>query len=64
MAELAHNSYQDSTGMPLFEALYRRKYISSLCWELGEVMIWAEMVMQLVKKVIMLHDWLTIAKDR
>ena len=28
-----NNSYQSTIGMPLFEALFNRKYRSPICWE-------------------------------
>ncbi|WMV09174.1 hypothetical protein MTR67_002559 [Solanum verrucosum] len=67
LIEFAYNNiYQSSIGMPLYEALYGRKYRTTLCWtEVCErKLIGPEIVQQIEDKVEMIKDRLKISSDR
>ena len=61
-----NNSYQASIEMAPFEALYRRKCRTPLCWdEVGERrLVGPELVQITSKKVKVVRDNLKIARDR
>ncbi|XP_049346706.1 uncharacterized protein LOC125811249 [Solanum verrucosum] len=59
-------SYRSSIGIPPYEALYRRKCLTPLCWsELGErKLVGPEIVQQIKDKVKIIKDRLKISSDR
>ena len=61
-----NNSYQSSIGMSPYEALYRRKCRTPLCWsEVGErKLVGPEIVQQTEDKVKIIKDRLKISSDR
>ncbi|XP_070003364.1 uncharacterized protein [Nicotiana sylvestris] len=61
-----NNSYQSSIGMSSYEALYRRKCRTPLCWsEVGErKLVGPEIVQQTEDKVKIIKDRLKISSDR
>ena len=61
-----NNSYQSSTGMALFEALYGRKCRTSVCWdEVGERrLIGLELVQITLDKIQIVRDRLKTSRDR
>ncbi|XP_074346978.1 uncharacterized protein LOC141685791 [Apium graveolens] len=61
-----NNSYHSSIGMPPYEALYRRKCISSMNWdEVGEgKILYPKMVQQMKETIKLIQKRLLAAQDR
>ena len=67
LVELVYNnSFQSSIGMAPYEALYGRKYRTSLCWtELSEKkIIGPDLIQEIKEKVKMIRERLNVATDR
>ena len=67
LVELVYNnSFQSSIGMAPYEALYGRKYRTSLCWtELSEKkIIGPDLIQEIEEKVKMIRERLNVATDR
>ena len=47
-----NNSYHASIEMAPYEALYGRKYRSSLCWEVGERQLTGQELVQITSKKV------------
>ena len=62
---LFNNSFQSSIGMSLYEALYKRKYRTLLCWtELSEKkIIDPDLIQETEEKVKMIRERLKVATD-
>lgn len=61
-----NNSFQSSIGMALFEALYRRKCRTSVCWVEGReaLLLGPEMLHQVSKQVKMIRERIKVSQDR
>ena len=61
-----NNSYQSTTGMPPYEALYGQKYRSPLHWDdVGErVLVGPELVDQAYEKIQVIKQRMKAAQDR
>ena len=61
-----NNSYQASTGMTPYEALYGRKCRTPICWgEVGEQKLSnVELIEVSIKKIQVIRERLKVAQDR